>query len=198
MSLRLDEFLKILPKRHLSSDQLISARYCLLSWFSLQGRKSATCAVVKWEKEALFYWMNHRQKAPGGIRVKDWCHCFTQRWHQLEVTRRRVGFSFSHVELNSSEVLSAGILDLGTGKETAVCVEQGRVAWNIPELFGHMLVSRHYASLPWVDAEQAVVRNVSHTHILDALRLYDWFRILKSLFYFVSVSLDILLILLYS
>lgn len=44
-----------------------------------------------------------------------------------------------------------------SSKHMYVCVEQDRVACNILELFGHMLVSRHHASLILVDAEEAII-----------------------------------------
>lgn len=44
-----------------------------------------------------------------------------------------------------------------SSKHMYVSVERVRVACNIPELFGHVLVSRHHATLTLVDAEEAII-----------------------------------------
>lgn len=66
---------------------------------------------------------------------------------------------FSPVELNWNAVVwCAGLESDREGrKRLCVCIEWGGVVWNIPEHFGHMLTSRHHASLTWVDAEQAII-----------------------------------------
>lgn len=61
----------------------------------------------------------------------------------------------SPVELNWNAVVCCAGLESdikGEGRKQQlvcvhVCVDRGRVVSNIPELFGHMLASRHHASL---------------------------------------------------
>lgn len=76
------------------------------------------------------------------------------------------------------------------GSSVCVCVsvcKQGRVVCKIPQLFGHTLVSRHCASLTWVDAEQAIDRNelssLSHTY-WESLLHFPFFPFSFSFFLF--------------